>query len=240
MHVPAWLAPFDPAFAEAVAARLRPGAGRRVAAFDADGTLWSEDIGEAFLRWLAAGGLLPRQGGAAEVWDEYERRVRESRVEGYTWAVQIMAGLREELLRGWCRQLAAAWPNYRPEMADLRAGLEAEGFEIWIVSASNRWIVEAAAPTLGIPAERVLGIEVQVADGLLSPRPVYPRPCGQGKVDAIQKHIGVKPVFAFGDSMGDFEMLGFADQPLVVGRRDRPDNELVRQAAGRGWPVHRF
>jgi phosphoserine phosphatase len=86
----------------------------------------------------------------------------------------------------------------------------------------------------------VLGIETHVVDGVLTTKPVYPRPCNQGKVDAIQKHIGVRPVFAFGDSMGDFEMLAYAEQPLVVGRRDHKDNELVRQADPRGWPVHRF
>ncbi len=48
------------------------------------------------------------------------------------------------------------------------------------------------------------------------------------------------PTFAFGDSMGDFEMLGFVVQPLVVGRNDQPDNELIRQAGKLGWPVHRF
>jgi HAD superfamily phosphoserine phosphatase-like hydrolase len=192
------------------------------------------------LRWLVAGGLLTRVDCAGDVWGEYERRVAESRVDGYTWAVQIMAGLREEDLRLWSRQMAAAWPNLRAPMVDVVAGLQAEGFETWIVSASNRWIIEAAAPAVGIPVERVVGIEVQVDAGALTSRAVYPRPCGQGKVDAIQKRIGVKPVLAFGDSMGDFEMLAYADQPLVVARRDRADNELVRQAAGRGWPVHRF
>ena len=239
MPTPDWLAPFDAPFAQAIQARLNT-AGRRVAVFDADGTLWYEDIGEAFLRWLAAGGLLAGYPDPAEVWAEYERRVAESRVEGYTWAVRVMAGLRDEDVHRWCRQLAYAWPNVRVPMVGLIAGLQAEGFETWIVSASNRWIIEAAAPFTGIAVERVVGIEVQVQDGLLTSRPIYPRPCNQGKVDAIQKHIGVKPIFAFGDSMGDFEMLAYAEQPMVVGRRDRSDNELVRQAPGRGWPVHRF
>lgn len=239
MCLPDWLAPFDPVFAEAIASRLRPTGGRRVAAFDADGTLWYEDIGEAFARWLVEGDLVLGI-DKARFWDEYEHRVAESRIDGYTWVIQVMAGLSEADIQLWCRQLAAAWPNYRPKMKALIAGLQAEGFETWIVSASNRWIVHAAAPYMGIPQDRVLGIETQVTDGKLTMKPIYPRPCNQGKVDAIQKHIGVKPVFAFGDSMGDFEMLAYAEQPLVVGRRDHLDNELVRHAPGRGWPVHRF
>jgi HAD superfamily phosphoserine phosphatase-like hydrolase len=239
MSMPEWLMPFDAPFAEAIATRLRPTGGRRVAAFDADGTLWYEDIGEAFARWLVEGELL-KTVHKDRFWHEYEARVAESRIDGYTWVIQVMAGLAEADVKLWCRQMAAAWPNYRPKMQGLIAGLQAEGFETWIVSASNRWIVHAAAPFVGIPQDRVLGIETVVRDGMLTTKPVYPRPCNQGKVDAIQKHIGVKPVFAFGDSMGDFEMLAYAEQPLVVGRRDLQDNELVRQAGPRDWPVHRF
>ncbi len=239
MRIPDWLAPFDRHFAEAIANRLNPTGGRRVAAFDADGTLWHDDIGEAFARWLVEGELL-KTVDKASFWHEYESRVAESRIDGYTWVIQVMAGLEDADVRLWCRQLAAAWPNYRGAMKGLVAGLQGEGFETWIVSASNRWIVHAAAPSVGIPQDRVLGIETQVADGVLTTRPLYPRPCNQGKVDAIQKHIGVRPVFAFGDSMGDFEMLAYAEQPLVVGRRDLGDNELVRQASSRGWPLHRF
>ncbi len=239
MRIPDWLACFDDDFAHAIARRLGPKPGRRVAVFDADGTLWYDDIGEAFARWLVEGELLKRADKRG-FWDEYERRVAESRIDGYTWVVQIMAGLPEADVKLWCKQLAAAWPNYRAKMKALIAGLQAEGFETWICSASNYWIVHATAPYMGIPEDRVLGIETVVNDGVLSSSPVYPRPCNQGKVSAIQKHIGVKPVFTFGDSMGDFEMLAYADQPLIVGRRDHRDNELVRQAPGRGWPVHRF
>ncbi len=240
MRTPDWLAPFDVPFREAIQARLAPRSGRRVAAFDADGTLWSEDIGEAFMRWLVAGKLLTQVDCEGDVWTEYEQRVAESRIDGYTWAVQVMAGLTEEQVNTWCRQLAAAWPNYRAAMRGLIAGLQAEGFETWIVSASNRWVVHAGAPHIGIPQDKVLGIETAVEDGLLTTRPIYPRPCNQGKVDAIQKHIGVRPCFAFGDSMGDFEMLAYSEQPLVVGRRDQAGNALLQQARGRDWPVHRF
>ncbi len=240
MRIPDWLADFDQPFAEAIARQLTPSRERRVAAFDADGTLWYEDIGEAFARWLVAGGHIDGHADVASFWEEYERRVDEHRMDGYTWVIQAMAGLAEADVQRWCRQLAAAWSNYRPQMHKLIAGLQQEGFEAWIVSASNRWIVHAGAPTMGIPQDKVIGIETQVADGLITDIPVNPRPCNQGKVEAIQHHIGVRPTFAFGDSMGDFEMLEYVVQPLVVGRNDQPDNELIRQAGSKGWPVHRF
>ena len=46
-----------------------------LACFDADGTLWSMDIGEAFFRWLIAGDLLPNFRGEKEIYDRYEKEV---------------------------------------------------------------------------------------------------------------------------------------------------------------------
>lgn len=240
MSVPEWLAPFSPAFQEAILPWLdRPG--RRLACFDADGTLWSEDIGEAFFRWLAAGGLLPsRPGPWEETWAEYEARVHEDRTAGYTWAVQCMAGLAEADIRRWCGQMAAAWPNVRVEMTGLVRGLQGAGVETWIVSASCGWIVEAAAASAGFAPDRVIGIRTEVREGRITDVPVEPVSCAMGKVQAIRRWIGGEAHLAVGDSLGDLEMLAHAAQPLVVGRNDRPDGALVVEAARRGWPVHRF
>lgn len=241
--LPAWLEPFSPPFREAVLSQLSASAPRRVAAFDADGTLWNEDIGEAFFRWLAAGGLLsgmtPDDDPFA-VWEEYEARVARNRAEGYAWAVQRMAGLAEEDVRRWSRQMAVAWPNYRPEMLGLVRGLSASGFEVWLVSASNAWIIGASAPIVGVDEARVLGIRVAVEDRRLTERLVPPVTCNAGKVEAVRTIIGAQASLAFGDSMGDFEMLEDAKQALVVGRREKPGAEIHLQAERRGWPVHLF
>ena len=235
-----WLQPFSPDFRAAVEARLEPRAGRRVACFDADGTLWAEDIGEAFLRWLIAGRLLPHVDSGHDVYEEYERHVARDRSEGYVWAVAAMAGLAEADVQMWARQLAAAWPNQRRAMAGLVRGLARHGFEVWIVSASNEWIVKAAAPSVGIDPARAVGIATAVADGVITDRPIRPVPSEAGKVDVIRERIGVVPEFAFGDSLGDLAMLEHAEQPLVVGRHDQPGAALLAVARERGWPVTLF
>jgi HAD superfamily phosphoserine phosphatase-like hydrolase len=235
-----WLRPFSEPFRAAIEPRLAPRAGRRVACFDADATLWAEDIGEAFLRWFIAGELLPAVDCRGAVYEEYERRVARSKTEGYVWAVALMAGLREDDVRRWARQLAAAWPNYRPGMAGLVRGLEAHGFEVWIVSASNEWIVKAAAPTMGFAADRAVGIATAVRDGVITAEPIRPAPSEAGKVEVIRQRIGATPELACGDSLGDLAMLESAEQPLVVGRRDQPEAKLLHVAAERGWPVTLF
>lgn len=239
--MPEWLLPFSQEVRAAVASFLATPA-RRVACLDADGTLWSEDIGEAFLRWLAEGRLLPAIDPArdpSDVWSEYEARVRKDRAAGYAWAVELMAGLDEADVIRWCRQMAAAWPNYRPQMRALVEGMRAAGAEVWLVSASNRWIVEAAAPRMGADPAKVIAMATEVSDGRLTDRLIPPPICGAGKVRAIEERIGCRPGLAAGDSFGDLEMLEAASVRVVLGRSDRP-SELPRRAEEWGWAVHLF
>jgi len=237
---PAWLEPFSPAFRAALQPWVAPSSEPRLACFDADGTLWGEDVGEAFFRWLIAGRLLPRVDCTRDVYAEYERRVEEDRARGYMWAVQSMAGLAEVDVVRWSRQLAAAWPTQRAAMTGLTRGLASLGYDVWIVSASNRWIVEAAAPSVGVDPAKVVAMAVEVEDGALTDRPVVPLVCREGKVQAIRARFGRRPTLAFGDSVGDLEMLEDAEQPFVIGRRDKPAVSLLATARERGWPVHLF
>ena len=87
---------------------------------------------------------------------------------------------------------------------------------------------------------RVLAIHLEVDGGLLSDRVVSPVTCRQGKVEAIDQHIGCRPTLAVGDSMGDLEMLEYATQALIVGRTDQAGTEISALADARGWPIHRF
>jgi HAD superfamily phosphoserine phosphatase-like hydrolase len=238
-----WLLPFSTSFRNAINAALEAapsGSGRRIAAFDADGTLWAEDIGEAFLRWMIAAGRLPLYRGRHDLYQEYEERVRQDRSSGYAWAVQVMAGNREGDLLEWSGWLATAWPTYRPTMKGLLEGLSQEGVEVWIVSASNRWTIRAAAPFVGVDPEKTMGIAVKTDHGVLTDQVERPIICMEGKVEAIRQRFGTDPLLAAGDSLGDLAMLESARFPLVVGRRDQPRAALLSVAAGQGWPVHLF
>ena len=240
MPTPTWLTPFSPQFRGPIEQLLRSQAERRVACFDADGTVWSGDIGEAFLRWLVAGGLVGGGRSVDAVWDDYEARVDANQCEGYAWAVASMAGLVEADVVRWARQFAAAWPTYRPAMVDLMRGLEASGVEVWWVSASSRWVVQAAAERIGVGATRVLGVAVPVTEGVLGDTVIRPMTCRAGKAAVIAAAIGVAPDLGFGDSRGDLEMMEASRQPMIVARADRPDSAFVVDAAQRGWPVQHF
>ncbi|HNU69126.1 MAG TPA: HAD-IB family phosphatase [Myxococcota bacterium] len=237
--IPKWLEPFSQPVQDAIML-LMAEPGRKLACFDADGTLWNEDIGVPFFRWLIAGNLLPHRDCTRDIWQEYEDRVAENRAQGYAWAVQSMVGIPESDIVRWSIQMAAAWPNYRPAMADLARGLAESGFDVWIVSATNQWTVRAAAPKMNFDPDNVIAMASAPEGGIMTETMVEPLICNAGKVTAIQQKFGRLPDVSFGDSMGDFEMLCASRVPVVIGRNDKPNRAILAEAVTRGWPVHMF
>lgn len=135
------------------------------------------------------------------------------------------------------------------EMRKLIPALERAGFDVWIVSATNRWTVEVFAEySFGVPPERVLGNQIyrqsgvdeplqlcQSAEDRLSSTTCLPVLYRQGKVDIIRQEIGRRPALAFGDTTTDFEMLADASELAIL--IDRGEPELQREAKARGWAM---
>ncbi len=232
-----FLKDFSPAFAETIRRGLEESKGepRRVAAFDADGTLWDRD-----LRWLIAMRKLKNVDYYTDIYGDYEARVEVDRVAAYGYAVQLMAGLDLADIKRWSAALAWAWPNYRPRMRTLVEGLRKEGVETWIISASNHWTIGEAARYAGIPRDRCHGIRTETDREIITDRLVEPVTCNQGKVDAIEEYIGVRPLFAFGDSLGDYEMLCQARYGLGVEQTSAAKESFRKAAGDHNWPIEKF
>lgn len=213
------------------------------AVFDADGTLWADDVGEAFLRWLIAERKLLNVDYHRDIYAEYEARVKEDKAKGYAWAVTIMAGLREAEVKRWAdaffRQFFLS-RIYGPQK-DLIARLQKNGTQVWIVSASNRWIIQAGAPHVGVDPGQAIGIDLEVEKGLLTDRLKLPVTYRAGKVEAIKTFIGRQPLLACGDSGGDRDMLEYSSSlALLITHQADPRGELIDQARQAGWLLQYF
>jgi phosphoserine phosphatase len=115
---------------------------------------------------------------------------------------------------------------------ELMGAMDAAGFEVWVVSAGPQWVVRGAASVFPVKPERVLGMRTRLQDGKLTTDMEEPPTFRQGKVDAIQKFIGRRPVLALGDSWTDAEMLGHAEHALLL---DRGYEDLKKKADEAGW-----
>ena len=106
--------------------------------------------------------------------------------------------------------------------------LQANDFEIWVVSASEREVVRGVVERLGVEPDHVIGADTsyvttnlgtQAADDYTMEQdedvvlsvPTIDNCSKTGKVLAIAREIGKKPVLAFGNSSGDYAMLNYAE-----------------------------
>jgi len=150
---------------------------------------------------------------------------------------------------------------YQP-MLEVLAYLRANGFKTYIVSGGgNEFMRPWTERVYGIPPEQVVGSSIKTRYEVRDGKPVLVRlpeldfiDDKAGKPVGIQKHIGRRPILAFGNSDGDFEMLEWTtagegprlgvilhhddaarevayDRKSHIGRLDRGLDEAGR----RGW-----
>lgn len=218
-------------FVEAVLA-LHP----KLAVFDCDGTLWSGDAGRDFFYWEMEQGIV-----GSEVAEAMRERYR--LYELGELGEEPMCGEMVTMNSGVAvDQLYAAGEKFFeevvssrifPEMQQLTQRLADGGCEIWAVSSTNDWIVEAGASRFGIPRARVLAACVHALDGIATDRLVRV-PTDELKVTAIREVID-RPIDAiFGNSIHDQAMLEIAKYPFCV----NPNPDLEQIAEIRKWPIY--
>jgi phosphoglycolate phosphatase-like HAD superfamily hydrolase len=105
---------------------------------------------------------------------------------------------------------------YQP-MLELLQYLRANGFTTYIVSGGGIDFLRAWAERVyGIPPGQVVGSSLKVAYSVIDGKPQMNKLAelnfvddGPGKPVGIYQHIGKRPVFAAGNSDGDYEMLQY-------------------------------
>jgi phosphoglycolate phosphatase-like HAD superfamily hydrolase len=105
---------------------------------------------------------------------------------------------------------------YQPQL-ELLAYLRANGFKTFIVSGGTiEFMRPWAEKVYGIPPEQVIGSSQVVKYELLNGKPTLVRmpkldfvDDGPGKPVGIYRNIGRKPILAFGNSDGDLQMLQY-------------------------------
>jgi len=208
----------------------------RMAAFDCDGTLWSGDVGERFFDWeMEQPGFIPPAVGnaiRARHRDYKAGNVDETSMCGEM--VTMHAGMSNDAMRQAAEEFfPQIGVNIFPEMQELVERLQTQGCEVWAVSSSNQWVIEAGMKHFGIPRERVLAAEVEIEAGVVTDRLVRV-PSGPGKPQALHEVAGRELDAAFGNSRWDAEMLAMAKHAFAV----NPNPDLREVALRRGWTIY--
>jgi len=216
----------------------------RVAAFDCDGTLWSEDAGEGFFHWELD--LAPEKRLLPEPIVQWARKrhadYKAGRVDEDTMCGEMVTmhrGLREEVVQ----QAADAYfaqaiaPTIFPEMRELVERLRQSGCDIWAVSSSCQWVIRSGMRYFGIPQNRILAVEAIVENDLITDRLIRV-PSGPGKPQALRSVLKSspehKPDCAFGNAIWDREMLAMSNHPFVI----NPNPDLKEIAIANRWKIY--
>jgi phosphoserine phosphatase len=249
--------------------------GARVAVFDNDGTLWSEQP----IYFQAAFALDTAKAMAAKDPALAANPAIAAAAKGDLQALGEVIAITHanttsdefaERVRQWTK--TAQHPTlhrryteltFQP-MREVLDYLKANGFSTWIVSGGGVEFMRAFAEDVyGVPPERVIGSSIRTKYEVRDGKPVIVRlpeiefvDDKEGKPVGIQKVIGKRPILAFGNSDGDFQMLEWTTSApgprlaMIVHHDDAvrefaydrgsPIGKLERgldEAAVRGWSL---
>jgi phosphoserine phosphatase len=255
----------------------------RVAVFDNDGTLWAEQ--PAYFQALFIRDRIQALAPKNPQWKTQEPYasllkgdLKTVLAGGEKALLQLATATHAGMTTDEFRQIVSDWiatarhpktgrlyteMTYAP-MRELLDYLRANGFKTWIVSGGGIEFMQPWAERVyGVPPEQVIGSSIQTKYEVRNGQPVLVRLPALNFVDdkagkpvGIHQHIGRRPIAAFGNSDGDFEMLAWAtggagarlgvivhhddaerevayDRKSHIGKLDRGLNE----AAARGWTV---
>jgi phosphoserine phosphatase len=255
----------------------------RIATFDNDGTLWSEQpmyvqLAFALDRVKALAAQHPEWKSKQPFKGILEHDLKAVAAAGEKGLLEVIAATHvgntteefETIVTDWITTARHPRTNrlytemvYKP-MVELLAYLRASGFKTYIVSGGG---VEFMRPwterVYGVPPEQVVGSRAKVKYEVRDGRPALVRLPAVDHIDdkagkpvGIHQMIGRRPIAAFGNSDGDFEMLEWTTSApgprfgLIVHHtdgdrewaydRDSHIGQLARgldEAPKRGWTV---
>lgn len=208
----------------------------RIAVFDNDGTLWAEK--PVYVQLLFALDRVKELAPQHPEWKTQEPfasilkgDLKTALAGGNDALAAIVGATHSGMTTGDFKALVADWAKtasnpekhrpytqlYYPPMVEVLELLRANGFRTFIVSGGGVDFMRVFTPELyGVPPEQVVGSEGKVRFELQDGKPVLMKlpqisfiDDGPGKPVGIETNLGREPIFAFGNSDGDLQMLQF-------------------------------
>ena len=228
-----------------------PGIENPVAAFDADGTLWSHDAGEQFFDYQVKNKLVENL--PEDPWAHYHNLKKEVSPEAaYLWLAQINKGQSLEAVREWsqrCMEENQPVPTFDAQ-SQIISFLKENGVDVYVVTASIKWAVEPGASLYNIPFENVVGISTQIENGVVTDIQDGPITYREGKVAGLLHASGDRPpFFASGNTGGDeFLLKASTHLRLVMASASQEDDvemyeteqAMIKMAQQQKWYYHSY
>jgi len=212
--------------------RALPVDGRgKLAIFDADGTVWRDDVADDSCRWMIDNGHVD----TGHRWAEYLRVYREDHGVGCEYMLTFYEGLSltlfHDLLQTWWKQANRRWI---PEVLESLYLLADRGYAIWVVTGSP---TDTMLPLLDfLPVHRIVGMDFEIdAEGRITGRLDGMTCTDEGKARKVRHLWGDDPIsFAAGNGSLDGAMIALGDQ---VRWSIYPNPAFEAHSRAQGWEV---
>lgn len=203
--------------------------GKHIAAFDADGTCWFNDVGRDFYLHQCNTVFKDRWR-----WEDYTERERQDVGESLWWLAEINQGVGTVELVQQASQALQIQGQLQliPSQQHLIEFLNSKGVEVFIVTASIKWSILPAAETLKIDADHVLGVTTMLdAEGRLTLNRKEPITWREGKPKALLEATqGISPFLCSGNTTSDLPLLESASHfRISINSVDEQDSIFVSE-----------
>ena len=206
--------------------------GRAVTLFDADGTLYTDDVADDFTTWMIDRGHV-----SGDNWPTYMRIYRDDHPAGCRYLLSFYAGMTEAELdahvQSWWDEHAHR--NWVAEAVEAVFAAADKGYDNWILSGTPTNIVRPLCRIL--PFSEAVGMDFEVdGDGVITGRHAGISCAGEGKADKVASLLGDREVaLGVGNGSLDAAMMRQARHAWSV----YPNPEFEAYSRDQGWPILR-
>jgi HAD superfamily phosphoserine phosphatase-like hydrolase len=210
--------------------RIGPCTGKEITIWDADGTLWVNDVADDFTLWMIGEKHIP-----GENWRTYQRIYRDDHPAGCRYLLTFYSGmtrarLREHLEHWWlhCAKRSWVW-----EVMEALYDLAGKGYPIWVVSGTPTDFLLPLQHMIGV--HEVVGMDFEFdAEDRITGRHAGISCAGEGKAEKLRTLLeGRRVVFACGNGSLDGPMMLMADVAWSV----YPNADFEAYSRAQGWPI---
>ena len=201
------------------------------AVFDADGTLWSNDVGVEFFQYQIKNQLVTE--------DEFTKTFPKLHAPSAPFHCddRIMKknkGASLKQYRSWCRNFLDEHSLFLFSFQkQLLQFLKEKGVTLWVVSASCEWLVEEALQCYQLPIDHVIGAKAHLEDGVITDQIRLPLSKGVGKKELfLQQNRNAPPFLVSGNTLSDLEILNISTHfRLVVSSAKKGERQYEKEQA---------
>lgn len=200
-----------------------------ICVFDADGTLWVDDVADDFTQWMIAQGDVP-----GELWPQYMRVYRDDPPTGCRFLLTLYREMEIEVVR---RRVDEYWDHHAKrtwvwEVMESYYLLKEKGYPIWIVSGTP---TDFLLPLKRIiDTDVIVGMDFEIVDGRVTGKHSGIPCAGEGKARKLISLLDDHAVrFCAGNGSLDGPMMELAEIAWSV----YPNPAFAEYSKKKGWPI---